>query len=489
MPITDRRTLLQAAAALPLATAGSAMALADAAPTPTAAPAKPAPAKGVTRALAHYLVTAGYDDLPADVRKEGVRTLLNWVGVAIGGSRHQTVDIAVATLAPFSGPQQASLFGRRERFDIMNAAFINGVSSHIFDYDDTHLKTIIHPAGPVASAILALSEMQPVSGKDFLNALVLGVETECRIGNSVYPNHYDVGWHITGTAGVFGSAAAVGKLLKLNEQQMVWALGLAASQPVGLRESFGSMNKSFNPGRAASNGIFAAILASKNFTSSDEMIEAKRGWANTISTKQDYNEILGDLGKRYEAALNTYKPFACGIVMHPAIDAAIQLRAANMITPDQIDHVDLKVHPLVLELTGKKTPHEGLEGKFSIYHAVAVALVEGAGGEKQFSDRAVNDPTILALRGKVNPVITPGIKPEQVDMTVVLKDGRQLHRFIEHAVGSVEVPMSDKQLEVKFTDLADGILPAPAIRRVMDACWNVEGLSDTAEIAKMSVSA
>ena len=244
--------------------------------------------KDVTGTLAHYLVTATYDDLPGNVRKEGVRTLLNWVGVAIGGSRHQTVDIAVAALAPFSGPAQASLLGRRERFDIMNAAFINGVSSHIFDYDDTHLKTIIHPAGPVASAILALSEMHPVSGKDFLNALVLGVETECRIGNAVYPNHYDVGWHITGTAGVFGSAAAVGKLLNLNQQQMVWAIGLAASQPVGLRESFGSMNKSFNPGRAASNGIFAALLASKNFTSSDQMIEAKRGWANTVSTKQDY---------------------------------------------------------------------------------------------------------------------------------------------------------------------------------------------------------
>ena len=179
----------------------------------------------------------------------------------------------------------------------MNAAFINGVSSHIFDFDDTHLKTIIHPAGPVASAILALSEMQPVSGKDFLNALVLGVETECRIGNAVYPNHYDVGWHITGTAGVFGSAAAVGKLLDLNQQQMVWAIGLAASQPVGLRELFGTMNKSFNPGRAASNGIFAALLASKNFTSSDHMIEAKRGWANTVSTKQDYGEILDGLGQ------------------------------------------------------------------------------------------------------------------------------------------------------------------------------------------------
>ena len=488
MSPTDRRTLLQAAAALPLTGLMPTAARAEGTEeTPAAAP-KPEPAKDVTRRLAHYLVTAGYDDLPANVRKEGVRTLLNWVGVAIGGSHHQTVDIAVAALAPFSGPAQASLFGRHERFDIMNAAFINGVSSHVFDYDDTHLKTIIHPAGPVASAILALSELQPVSGKDFLNALVLGVETECRIGNSVYPNHYDVGWHITGTAGVFGSAAAVGKLLKLNEEQMIWALGLAASQPVGLRESFGSMNKSFNPGRAASNGIFAAMLASKNFTSSEEMIEAKRGWANTISTKQDYNEITGDLGTRYEAALNTYKPFACGIVMHPAIDAAVQLRNENKLTADQVERVDLKVHPLVLELTGKKTPRQGLEGKFSIYHAVAVALVEGAGSEKQFSDRAVNDPTIVVLRAKVNPVVTPGIKPEQVDMTVVLRDGRQLHRYVEHAIGSVEVPMTDQQLETKFSDLADGIIAAPMIRRVMDACWNVESLPSAAEIAKMSVS-
>jgi 2-methylcitrate dehydratase PrpD len=235
--------------------------------------------------------------------------------------------------------------------------------------------------------------------------------------------------------------------------------------------------------------LFAAILASKNFTSSDQMIEAKRGWANTVSTKQDYNEIISGLGTRYESALNTYKPFACGIVMHPAIDAAIQLRNANNLKPEQIERIDLKVHPLVLELTGKTAPHEGLEGKFSIYHAVAVALIEGAGGEKQFSDRAVRDPVVVALRARVNPVITPGIKPEQVDMTIVLKDGRSLHTFIEHAVGSVEVPMTDAQLETKFSDLAEGILPAAAIRRVMDACWLVETAPDAAEIARLSVTA
>jgi 2-methylcitrate dehydratase PrpD len=445
--------------------------------------------QGVTRTLARYVVNAKYEDLPAKVRKEGLRTLLNWVGVAVGGSHHVTVEIAVAALAPFSGPGQAGLLGRRERFDIMNAAFVNAISSHIFDYDDTHLKTIIHPSGPVISPILALSEYRDVSGKEFLNALVLGVETACRIGNAVYPDHYDRGWHITGTAGVFGGAAAAGKLLGLNEQQMVWALGLAASQPVGLRESFGSMNKSFNPGRAAHNSLTAALLASKNFTSSEQMIEAKHGWANTISTKQDYREITEGLGQRYEAALNTYKPFACGIVLHSVIDATIQLRNENKLVPDQIDHIDLRVNPLVLELTGKKTPHEGLEGKFSVYHAVAIAIVEGAAGEKQFSDRVVRDPVVVGLRSKVIPVVDPAIKPEQVDMTITLKDGRRLHKFIQHAVGSLEVPMSDAALEAKFSDLAEGILPKGQTRKLMDACWNLEKLPSAATVAKEAVIA
>jgi 2-methylcitrate dehydratase PrpD len=228
----------------------------------------------------------------------------------------------------------------------------------------------------------------------------------------------------------------------------------------------------------------AALLAAKNYTSSDEMIEAKRGWANTISDKRDFREITEGLGQRYETALNTYKPFACGIVLHPAIDAAIQLRNDYKLKPEQIDHIDLRVNPLVLELTGKKTPREGLEGKFSIYHSVAIAIIEGAGGEKQFSDRAVRDPAVVALRQKVMPVVDNSIKPEQVDMTVVLTDGRKLNRFIQHAIGSVEVPMTDKMLEAKFADLAQGILPAAQIRRLMDTCWNIEKMPSAAVVAQ-----
>lgn len=488
MPSFDRRDFVRALAAAGIVT-GANMQAAPEESSSTSHPGATTPATDVTRRLARYIVSAKAEDLPENVRKEAARTLLNWAGCAIGGSRHETLDIAISALAPFSGPAQASVLGRRDRLDVLNAAFMNGVSSHIFDYDDTHLKTIIHPAGPVASAILALSEYRPISGRDFVHALVLGVETECRIGNAVYPAHYDIGWHITGTAGVFGAAAAAGKLLGLSEQQMVWALGVAATQPVGLREMFGTMTKSFHPGRAANNGLTAALLASRNFTSSDQPLEAKRGWANVLSTSRNYAEITDKLGASYEILLNTYKPFACGIVLHPAIDGCIQLRNEYKLKAADIDRIEVRVHPLVLELTGKKTPQTGLEGKFSIYYAAAVAIVEGAAGERQFSDRLVRDPTIVALRDRVVPIVDPSIHEEQVRIAVTLKDGRRLEKYIEHAVGSLEKPMSDAALEAKFLDLANGVIPAEQARRVLDLCWNVEKLPAAAQIAQAAAAA
>jgi 2-methylcitrate dehydratase PrpD len=439
--------------------------------------------KDVTRSIARYVVSGKYQDLPVRVRKEAQRTLLNWVGCAVGGSHHETIDAAIAALAPFSGPPQASLLGRRERMDILHASLMNGISSHVFDFDDTHLKTVIHPAGPVVSAILALAEHRPVSGQDFVNAMVLGIEVECRIGNAVYPAHYDRGWHITGTAGVFGSAAACGKLLALNDQQMVWALGLAATQPVGLREMFGSMTKSFHPGRAAQNGLTAALLASRNFTSTNVGIEGRSGWANVLSTTRDFAAITDNHGKSYEISLNTYKPFACGIVIHPAIDACIQLRNEHKLAAEQIERIDLRVHPLVLELTGKKTPQTGLESKFSVYFAAALAIVHGSAGWRDFSDANARNPLIVNLRDRVTATVDPAIKEEQVRVTVVLRDGRRLDKFIEHVVGSVERPMTDADLERKFMGLADGVLPSNQAQSLMELCWKIETLPHVARLA------
>ncbi|HLS87702.1 MAG TPA: MmgE/PrpD family protein, partial [Burkholderiales bacterium] len=323
----------------------------------------------VTRTLAAWASGLDGKRIPAEVRREGVRSFVNWLGCAAGGSSHDTVSRALAAVMPFSGERRATVVGRRERLDELHAALVNGIASHVLDYDDTHLKTIIHPAGPVASALLAVAESRGIPGRDLVTALLIGIEVECRIGNAVYPEHYDRGWHITGTAGVFGAAAATGWLLRLNPQRMAWALGLAASQAAGLREMFGTMTKSFHPGRAAQNGALSAFLAQAGFDSSERAIEAPRGFARVLSDRQDYDEITEGLGERWEAALNSYKPFACGIVIHPTIDGCRQLREALGADVGSIASVELEVHPLVLELTGKKAPRTGLETKFSVYHA------------------------------------------------------------------------------------------------------------------------
>ena len=443
-----------------------------------------ATAPDVTQTLARYITGARFEDFPADVRSQGIRTFFNWMGVAVGGSHHPTVDNALAALTPFAGKAEANLMGRREKLDILNAALVNGISSHIFDYDDTHLKTIIHPAGPVTSAILALSQHMPVSGRDFLTAQILGVETECRIGNAVYPSHYDLGWHITGTCGPFGAAAAAGKLLKLSEQQMIWALGVAASQPVGLKVQFGSMTKAFHAGRAAQNGLTAALLAKRNFTSDNHPLEGKDGWAQAISRQVNWDEVTQGLGSRFEAALNTYKPFACGIVTHPGIDAAIQLRNENKLVADQIESVELHANPLVLSLTGKPDPQTGLEGKFSIYHCIAVGLIYGAAGERQFQDAVVRDAKVVALRRLVTVKTDAAVPIQKSDLTVRLKDGRVLSKHIENAIGSLERPMSDAALEVKFRDLAKDILPTAQTDRLVDLSWHLDKQPDAAAVAR-----
>ena len=477
----DRRTFMTTVSMATLTTLGP-TGSAAAVPGQSMTPPDPAPGD-VTRTLARYVLSVGPNDLPESVRKEARRTLLNWVGCAVGGSQHETVDVAIAALAPFSGPAQASVLGRHERLDILHASLMNGISSHVFDFDDTHLKTVIHPAGPVVSALLALAEHRPVSGRDFLTSMVVGIEAECRIGNAVYPAHYDRGWHITGTAGVFGAAAACGRSLGLSEQQMVWALGLAATQPVGLREMFGTMTKSFHPGRAAQNGLTAALLASRGFTSTEFGLEGKSGWANVLSTSRKYGEITSNLGRSYEIALNTYKPFACGIVIHPAIDACIQLRNEHRLTADAIERIDLRVHPLVLELTGKKAPTTGLESKFSVYFAAALAIVVGSAGMRDFSDANATNKTIVTLRDRVTATIDSTLKEEQVRATVVMKDGRRFDKFIEHAVGSVERPMSDADLEAKFLGLADGVLSEAQSLALIRRCWDIEALRTAADLA------
>jgi 2-methylcitrate dehydratase PrpD len=432
----------------------------------------------ITRLLAEFVANHPSKGWSDEVEQQALNTFMNWLGCAIGAAEHESVLSSMAAVMELDPSPQATLLGRKERVDMANAALINGIASHTFDFDDTHLKTIIHPAGPVASALLALAEKTGASGRELLDALVIGIDVACRLGNMMYPQHYDRGWHITGSTGTLGAAAGCARLLKLTADQTQMALAIAASQPVGLREQFGTMTKPFHPGGAARAGLMSALMAKHGFTGSKRALEAPRGFAQVVSTKFDWTEVTGELGKRFEISFNTYKPFACGIVIHPSIDACAQLREVHGVKAEEVERIDIKVHSLVLELTGKKTPKDGLEGKFSVYHGCASGLMFGKAGEPEFSDEIVNRGDMVALRAKVHAVVDNGIDEAAVDLVATLEDGRQVKVFVEHAIGSLEKPMSKAQLESKFTDLVVPVLGAAKCKALLNECWSLSTVAN-----------
>ena len=443
----------------------------------------------VTQILAQFVAThpgflsGGWSQA---VDHEAHRTFINWLGCAVGAGRHEAVDAALAAINMLQPAPQASVLGRAERVDMASAALINGISSHTFDFDDTHLKTIIHPAGPVASSVLALAEYSGAGGRALIDALVLGIEVSCRVGNAMYPDHYDRGWHITGSTGTVGAAAACARLLGLNTAQTAMALGIAASQPVGMREQFGTMTKPFHPGGAARAGLMSALLASKGYTASPKALEAPRGMMQTVSTKNDWAEITSELGQRFEISSNSYKPFACGIVIHPSIDACAQLRALG-VDPEQIERIELRVHSLVLELTGNKEPLDGLQAKFSVYHGCAAGLTFGCAAEQEFADAVVNQPAMVALRRKVVATVDNSIDEASADLTAILTGGRRVHVFVEHAIGSLQNPMTDAHLETKFHGLTDSILGSARTAALIKACWSAGEASDARALTALAV--
>jgi 2-methylcitrate dehydratase PrpD len=442
-------------------------------------------APAVTQTLARFVAGHPSRGWSNAVDHEAHRTFMNWLGCAVGAAQHESAHAALGAVNMLQPAPQASVLGRTDKVDMASAALVNGITSHTFDFDDTHLKTIIHPAGPVASAVLALAEHRGLSGRAVIDALVLGIDVSCRVGNTMYPEHYDRGWHITGSTGMLGAAAGCARLLGLDEKQTAMALGIAASQPVGMREQFGTMTKPFHPGGAARAGLMSALLASQGFTASPKALEAPRGMVQTISTKYAWNEISDELGQRFEISFNSYKPFACGIVIHPSIDACSQLRAQG-VKADDVERIELKVHSLVLELTGKKEPADGLSAKFSVYHGCACGLIFGKAGEDQYADDIVNRPDMAALRRKVVATVDDSIDEASADVTAVLKDGRRVHVFVKHAIGSLENPMTDTMLETKFHDLSDPVIGQAKTSELIAACWKLGSLSDVRQLTALA---
>jgi 2-methylcitrate dehydratase PrpD len=442
---------------------------------------------GITSTLARFVVNTRWNDIPERVRHEAKRSILNFIGTALAGCREEPIEIALASLAEFSSNRQATVIGRTERVDALSAAFLNAASGNIFDFDDTHLRTVIHPTAPVAPALFALGELRRISGADLLLAFILGVEIECRIGNAIAPDHYARGWHITSTCGFFGSAAAAGKLLGLSAEQMVWAIGNAATQSSGLVECLGTAAKSISVGNSARQGLWSALLAQRGFKGPAAPIEGRQGYFAAMGALPDWAALSDGLGQSWELLQNAYKPYPAGVVSHPAIDAVLELRVERAIAPTTISRIVVRGHPLLSARTDRPHVTTGRESQVSVQHSVAAALLFGQAGLAQFTDACVRDPAVLALRAKVEVEEDSAIAIDAAAVRIWTTNGEERSIMVPHARGSVARPMSDRDIEEKVLTLAAGWRPDHDMRPLIDAVWALDGAQDASALLQLAV--
>ena len=424
------------------------------------------------------LLRAGEEELPPEVVHETRRCLLNVLGTAIGASRSRETDALVETGALLGGAE-VIVPGRADSLDRLWAACAIGFSAHFDDFDDTHLFTVIHPGAATLGALYPLALLKDAPGPLALRAMALGVESQLRVGISMSPSHYDIGWHITGTCGVIGAAVAAGVLLASDLATQLAAIELAANTVVGHREAFGTPIKPFHAGKAASNGLLAALLAAAGAEGAPGVFEAEGGYFAALSDEWS-PEVLSaaSVASSWELLDNTYKPFPCGIVAHPAIEAATGLHAQLGPEPaTRIASVRVGCNPLVVELMGRPSASTGLEARFCALHGVAVGLLEGAGGLAQFSDERATDPVVDALRNRSRLEPDEHFGRESARVTVTLVDGSELVNEVAVASGSSGRPLTDAQLLDKFTALVEPVLPGRAARLAEAALSLGEGSS------------
>jgi 2-methylcitrate dehydratase PrpD len=421
----------------------------------------------VTPRFCADLLAAAHGPLPPAVATAARRSLFNVLGTTIGAARTPAVDALLAAATP----GDIALPGRSAGVSAYWAALVVGTAAHLDDYDDTHLATVIHPGAATLATMLSLRPELDLPGDAYLTAFALGCESQLRIGNAISPNHYDRGWHITGTCGVFGAAVTAALLLGLDAAQTEAALALASTMVLGHREGFGSMTKPFHPGKAAVNGVLAARLAAAGLTGAADPL-GPTGVLAVFADSIDEADLFGSWEHDWELELNTFKPYPCGIVAHPVIDAAVGA-SVQVNDPAAITAVRIGCHPLVPELMGNQRPTDGLQARFSAYHAAAVGLLDGQVGLPQFADPRVRSADATRLRDLIT--LVPGdVARDEAAITVTSGDAPPVELHVPHARGSVARPLTDDELFDKVDRLVTPVLGAGAAAGVLAA---VDGLA------------
>jgi 2-methylcitrate dehydratase PrpD len=427
-----------------------------------------------TRTLLDFVCHTAATDIPAEVLHESTRCLLDHVGLAVAGAHEPAARITREQCLTLGGERQASALGTSDRLRVTDAALVNGIACHALDFDDTHVPTILHPTTPLYASGTPLAEWRAATGTDLLAAHALGYELAARASNALYPEHYDAGWHMTGTTGALASATVAIRLLGLTGSTATHCLSIAATQAAGHREQFGTMTKPFHAGHAGAAGVWAGLLAARGFTAAPDPLQGRRGMFEAMSSTSTPADLVDGLGQRWQIFDNGVKPYACGVVIHPAIDAVRDLAVRRGLKPASIEKIRLRVHPLVLELTGKTDPRTGLEGKFSVTFACSIALLDGRAGEAEFSDEAVARADIRDLMARIEVVPDADVPHTQAGANALADTGETVETWVDHARGTPGNRLTDDELREKFHGLVDGVLGRERAERLADATFAVQ---------------
>ncbi len=440
---------------------------------------------GLTRTLAEALAALRFEHLPPEVLRAVRRGVLDWIGCAVAGSTHPACGILAGTLGTLSGAATATVVGRGLRLGPMEAALANGQAGHVLDFDDTHMGgVVLHASSAILPALFALAEQRPLSGADFAAAYVAGFEAGVRAGQAA-PDHHPGGWHLTGTLGSIAAGAAVARAIGIDAARTVNALAIAATQAAGMQQNRGTMSKSFHAGKAAANGLLAGLLAEAGYDGSDEILEGRRGFCRIYSARTDEAALTRGLGERWQILDNGFKPYACGVVLHPAIDAMLDLAAAAG-PGAAVEEIDLVVNPAAVTITGVVKPESGLKSKFSLTHTAAVAFLDRAAGVRQFTNERAGAADVSALAGRIRVATDEALARDQATASLRLADGRRLASRVENAAGTAGNPLSDAALAAKFRANAEPVIGADRTAAIEAAAADFGAMADPAALVRLA---
>jgi 2-methylcitrate dehydratase PrpD len=458
---------------------------------------------GPTWAIARFAAETDPASIPAPVLERSARHVLDTVGLMLSGSTSDGCRLTQAFHAERGGTPEATALGVAGKVNLLQAAYANGESAHAMDYDDTQLAAapdrayglLMHPSAPVLGAVLPVAEWLGASGAAALAAFAVGVEVSCVIAEAIAPDHYGNGFHTTGTIGGFGAAVAVGRLLGFDAEQMAVALGVVGSTGAGLRQNFGTMTKPLHSGRAAENGVLAALRVAQGHTATADIVEARRGFFRAYGGG-DLDQIEGALGNPWtilEPGISI-KPYPSGSLTHPAVGATLELVAESDVRPEQVDFIRVGVNSYTAMTLLHATPSDELQAKFSMQYGVAIAVVDRAAGLEQFTtERVVRDDAQAMLR-QVRVEVDERAEAAGFDqmysiVTIHLKDGSVVERQASFAKGSPADPMTDAELLAKFEECLAVVDPSESAEPIAAELLSIRAVADVRTLRALQVRA